>query len=215
MSLTSVQALQLVWVQFIEGRMSIPVMFANETANRPTGEYATVAIPVMTPVGHHHLRHENITVDIPVLTEGELQMLSEEERNLILEQSAPPQDDDLFEITDQMVEIRFSIMFFRANGNDTIEARDKIEELKLRVKTSSGRRHFLQRGLAWVNQGTTNDIALELDVGREKRAQADFTYYTIQTLQDTVESIDALTINAHYRGRANHYDDVITVETPQ
>lgn len=185
MASPTIQTLQLAWVEFIEQKMGIPVMFANEIMNRPPREYAEVGIPLILSTEHHHTRYEDTV------------------------------EGDLDETIDQMVECRFSIKFFRADDDDLIEARDRMGELKLRILSSSGRQHFLQRGLAWANHSPTNDIAISIDEGTEKRAQADFSYYTIRTLQDTVEAIDALTINAHYRGRMNHHDDIITMEKPQ
>lgn len=116
--------------------------------------------------------------------------------------------DDLDETISQLVSIQFSVLWTREG------AEDALEEFKMRVQSSSGRSFLLERGLAYVEMSPSRDLTSTVDAVRERRAQADITYYTVQSLTDTVTAIEALDIITKYRGRMADFDDVIQLEKP-
>lgn len=120
-----------------------------------------------------------------------------------------PADVDIIEQVAVARELMYSIDVVRNGATQT--AADRAEELQLRLHSSAARQEMLGYGLALTRISDTRDLTGGVDAAAEPRFGFDVFYNVVQTVEETVLSIESVNITGHYRGQFTPVDSTIEV----
>lgn len=108
-----------------------------------------------------------------------------------------PTGPDVIEQVAAARDLMYSIDVVR--NSDTHTAADRAEELQLRLHSSAARQEMLGYGLALTRISDTRDLTGGVDAAAEPRFGFDVFYNTVQTIEETILSIESVTITGHFQ----------------
>lgn len=105
--------------------------------------------------------------------------------------------DELKEVLSTTRDVMYSINV--ARNSETHTAADRAEELRIKLHGSAARQHMLGYGLGLKSVGEVRDLTTPVDAAQESRFQFDVFYTTVQTIEETILSIESVTITGHFQ----------------
>jgi hypothetical protein len=103
--------------------------------------------------------------------------------------------DGLKEVLSTTREVMYSIDVAR-DGAQT--AADRAEELRILIHGSKARQQMLTYGLGLKSVGEVRDLTMPVDAAQEPRFQFDVFYTTVQTIEETILSIESVEITGQF-----------------
>lgn len=120
---------------------------------------------------------------------------------------------DVIEQLSTLREVMYSVSVVRDSPTQT--AADRAEELRILIHGSTCREQLLGYGLGLKSASEVRDLTMPNDAAAEPRFQFDVFYTTVQTIEETLLSIESIDINGHYRGDIKPFDTTIRVRRTQ
>jgi hypothetical protein len=107
------------------------------------------------------------------------------------------QGEELMEVLSTTRDVMYSINV--ARNSETQTAADRAEELRIKIHGNVARQHMLGYGLGLKSVGEVRDLTTPVDAAQEPRFQFDVFYTTVQTIEETILSIESITITGQFQ----------------